>query len=530
MVRPLTYLLLLSIAISGCNKAIRGRLTSAFPFFVTLQNSYSTVVDSPITFVPQLTSLNNRTVSSYTWNFNDGTSIVATSNPTISHAFTHTGTYTISVTVVLSDNATNSTTAAVMVDDPSNDPLNKRLLTQADFATTETTGYLGLFKFPLSTGVWSTAFSFGGLAFRYDNGLKFISLAHVYSGGHAYMVNFPGFAKVPLASAPTATLIKNFGDIYGGHKCVDNDGGTCVISAGAATYGIYFDPASSKLYWNYGHWYNATNPFNPSFGYSLVTGTGVNTSIIGQAAYRFTNRSEKFTRNGTTPIPQWFADRFTGGKNIGVGFGGYFSIISSGSLGAALTAVFEPDVSTNADKSNLAHVPLVGYPSPHHQERDPNYNSSYYRSGGDPPGAWNPINGKGFYTWSDILYQGCTWIDRANSQGLLCLIKVCLGEAFYQSSDRHCVGTGAFEWFVFDPKQLARVATGEIQQHEVQPTAYWIDSNLPSPPSGWTGDGNNNISITYNPVADELYVLTTAENRQGVEWYPVLRGWKLSGN
>jgi len=505
-------------------------------FTVTLQNSYSTVVDSPLTFNPQVGLIGSRTIVNYTWDFDDGTSNLVTTNPSIAHTFTHTGNFSISVTVKLSDNATSTANSTVTVDDPSNDPLNKPLLTQANFATTATHGYQGLFKYPLVAGSWSTAFSHGGLAFRYESdGIKFFSLAHVYSGGLAYMINFPGFVKTSIASAPSATIVKNLGDIYNGHKCFDNDGGSCDIGAGVATYGLYYEPSSSKLYWNYGHWYNATDPQNPSFGYSIVTGTGVNTVATGQAAYRFQGRGEKFTRGGVTPIPTWFANRFTGGRNLAAGFGGYFSIISSGSLGAALTAVFSPDISVNPDKSYLQHTPLLGYPTPHHQERDPNYNSAYYSGGGgwDPPGAWNPLNGKGFYTWSDTLYQGCTWIDRAGSQGIVCIIQVCQGNAYYQASNLHCdSGTGAYEWFVFDPKDLARVANGEIQQHQVQPVSYWTDPNLPLvsyQANGWDGSGFG-VSITYDPLSDQLFVLSTSENHQGVEWYPVMRGWKLSGN
>jgi len=33
------------------------------------------------------------------------------------------------------------------------------------------------------------------------------------------------------------------------------------------------------------------------------------------------------------PHPDWYAARFTGGNTLGVGFGGYYSIIGNGSLG-----------------------------------------------------------------------------------------------------------------------------------------------------------------------------------------------------
>jgi hypothetical protein len=67
----------------------------------------------------------------------------------------------------------------------------------------------------------------------------------------------------------------------------------------------------------------------------------------------------------------------------------------------------------------------------------------------------------------------------------------------------------------------------------VQPASYWVDSDLPLSGldyGGWDGNGANAISITYDPISDQVFILSNSENHQGVEWYPVLRGWKLSGN
>src|SRR5262249_15385436 len=150
---------------------------------------------------------------------------------------------------------------------------------------------------------------------------------------------------------------------------------------------------------------------------TLDDATGVATGV---GAWSLDGRPEKFDRGGTLRIPQWFADRFTDGKSLGVGFGGYFSIVSSASFGPALAAVSDPDITVSPDRSSLENVPLVGYPStaPARAQRDPNYNSAY--DGGD----WNPQNGTGYWTWSDIIYGSATWIDTPSLQGVLFLAKV----------------------------------------------------------------------------------------------------------
>src|SRR5262249_14486322 len=148
------------------------------------------------------------------------------------------------------------------------------------------------------------------------------------------------------------------------------------------------------------------------FGYSTLDDTTGKATGVG--AWSLTNREAKFDQGGTLQIPQWFADRFTGGKTLGVGFGGYYSIISTGSFGPTLAAVSAPDISANANKSSLANVPLLGYDydANARAQRDPNYNSSYDN------GAWNPSNGTGYWTWSDLV-GGATWIDTPTMQGVL---------------------------------------------------------------------------------------------------------------
>ena len=96
------------------------------------------------------------------------------------------------------------------------------------------------------------------------------------------------------------------------------------MDGSTGTDGLYYDQSSGRLYWTYGYYYNATYPYNPSIGYSTLNdATGVATGV---GAWSLTGRQEKFDRGGVPQIPQWFANRYTGGDTLAVGFGGYFAI------------------------------------------------------------------------------------------------------------------------------------------------------------------------------------------------------------
>jgi len=231
----------------------------------------------------------------------------------------------------------------------------------------------------------------------------------------------------------------------------------------------------------------------------------------GAGAWSLTNRPEKYNRGGMVQIPQWFANSYTGGDTLGVGFGGYFSVISSASVGPALAAIAPPNPSANPIGSSLSNIPLLGYPfgAPDRAHRDTGY-TNYYDGGTYPttPGQWNPANGTGYWTWSDSIFDGGAWIDTPSMQGVLVIAKVGQGAVYYQSSDRHAL-RGAFEWLVYDPADLAAVASGAKQQWQIQPKYEWTTpSLLGGDQNGFSGDGSINVGgVVFDPTTNRLYVL-----------------------
>ncbi len=392
---------------------------------------------------------------------------------------------------------------------PSDDPLAKKVIDQNDFE------YIGAFLLPTTDGgQWSTSYGMTGLAHRYVNGkLQFFTGSHVYSGGLIYEIDYPGTTKV--APYPQAKVVKYWGDVYSGKKWTDGEGGGAGgagLGGGVWTYGLYYDESLKRLYRNYGHWYNAENPYNPSMGYSDIDDqTGVATGI---GAWRMKDRPEKYARGGVMPIPQWFVDKYTNGKNLGIGFGGYFSITNSASLGLALAAINHPDIAKNPDKSSLENTPMMGFPisAPDRGHRNTDYKSEY------DGGKWNPENGVGYWTWSDEQYGAARWIETPTKHGVIFISMLGQGRVWYETSDRH-QERRSITWFSIDPKDLADSAQGKKKEYEVQPKYEWMDPNITF--------GNSN-GISYDPTTKRLYVLMAYQQKIGCcESYPYVYVYQI---
>ena len=302
--------------------------------------------------------------------------------------------------------------------------MNKSLLTQTNFQ------YAGRFYFPGSYNTGpndyctqfndgcSTAFTNGGLAFRFVNGsLHFFTTGHAYAGGQVYEFNYPYLDTTGVMnSGNTAQVLHDWGYIYTNaqgmsEKCYNNTTALCPNdSGGQDTYGLLFDPDTNRLYWSAGNWYDTMAPPQPTVGYSVLNdATGVATGMgeyyLSSPTYGI--RGSHLLYGGFTPFPEWFAASYTGGKTLGVGFGGYYSIVGNGGgFGPAVAAIAPPNPQVNPDRSGLDYVPLVGYEinSNKRAHRFPDYVSAFESSGGSPnattpyyiapdapyPTSWNP--------------------------------------------------------------------------------------------------------------------------------------------
>jgi hypothetical protein len=401
------------------------------------------------------------------------------------------------------------------------DLLKKPLITDKDLT------YLGAFSMPpRGGGGASTAHTYGGLTHRYVKGeLRFLSTSHANDGGQVYEVKFPGLSTA--ASPPVAKPVSDWADVYSGKRWVDNDGGFSRLDNAVHTYGLYWSEQRKRLYWNYGHWYNASSPSNPALGFSTLDDAAGKATGVG--AWRFRDRGEKFVRGGCVEIPQWFADRFTKGKTLGVGFGGYFSITASGSMGPALCAVAHPDPVAVPHKGFLEPVPLLGYP---HTPKPPGppdrcHRNTDYKTEFD---GWKPSGGVGYWTWEDQIWGGGTWLDLPEKHAVLFFCVLGHGRVWYEQSVTHAE-RGKYWCLAYHPRDLAAVAQGHKKQWEIQPAASWevaFGKGLGPNLSGWEGEPNQMVcGATFDPRDRRLYVLVRNVWRTEVEYYPRVYCWQV---
>ncbi len=401
----------------------------------------------------------------------------------------------------------------------SGEPLEKPLVTNKDLV------YLGAFSMPpKGSSGWSNAYTHGAFTHRYVRGeLRFLATSHDYSGGLVYEVKYPGLsATLP----PIAEVVTDWKDIYGDKRWVDNDGGYSTAK-GLWTYGLHWSEEHRRLYWNYGHWYNASSPLNPTLGFSTLDEAASKATAVG--VWRFRNRPEKFVRGGCLDVPRWFADRYTGGKTLGVGFGGYFSIFQTGSLGPALCAIDHPDPNAVQHKGYLEQIPLVGYPLANKPPGPPDrcHRNTDYKTEFD---AWIPSGNVGYWTWVDEIWSGGTWIDLPDKHGVLFFSVLGHGRVWYERSDRHAE-RGKYWCLAYHPRDLAAVAQRRKQQWEVQPAATWevaFGTDFGPDLGPWNGSQGRMVGgATFDARTRRLYVLVCNVWKTRVEPYPRVYCWEV---
>jgi hypothetical protein len=371
---------------------------------------------------------------------------------------------------------------------------SKQVLTQADFT------YIGAFAMPATVPSGGDP-SFGkGLTHRYVNG-ELHMFSSTWDPVDIYEVKVPNLSL--NAPFPTASVVRNWGATWS-QKAITDSGNPVRL------WGLYWDEADKRLYVSHGSDYNSVAPDDPSILYlSLSDTTGASTPV---GPWNFSNREVEKTMGCVVPLPQWFANAYTGGKRLSAGCGGCFSgALSFLSYGPALTAFSPPN---QAEQTSLANTILVGYPQPN--SGNPAYNSADVRvhrdpdySGGNWGGVWNPQNGVGYWTSGDLMWQSAVWIDLPDKHAVIYFPYLGNGNIWYQVPGMFLeTERASHAWFVYDPADLAAVAQGQKQQNEIQPVEWlWQYPGISYPLPGWGPEPGNVITgATYDSTTRRLYV------------------------
>jgi hypothetical protein len=379
------------------------------------------------------------------------------------------------------------------------DALARRVLKETDFE------YLGAFALPKSACKHSTAFGATGLAVRRVHGkLRLITGSHRYSKDALYEVTVPGWGKVP-GKWPQAPIVSEWGTKPYVEAKLNTKHGPIWA------HGLYWDEDLKRLYYSFASWYNTAGN-TPCLAYATLGDTPK-----PYGPWKSSRASTQKVRGGSLRIPKWFADKYTRGRSLGIGFGGYYSIWGPGSKGPHLSAVRHP--TKEKPGSGLDTMVLVDYPATGPKEvlkfarRNPDYQEQL---------KWSPgPKGKvGYWTGMDEIFGACVWIDLPDKHGLLYVASLGHGRVWYEGGDRFAEKVKGW-WFVYDPRSLAEVALGRKNPWQHSP-ASWQVNYEPQPGGKWTTPG-----CTFDPESRTLFLLVPGCYQSGVEWYPLVHGWKV---
>jgi len=308
--------------------------------------------------------------------------------------------------------------------------------------------YAGSFKLPRKGMKGDPPFSSSGLTMRkMKDGTKRV---------------FVRYFKGPLFEAEVPALVKVKGTDHKGLKvaALKKIWGSPKVGGVGQNAGYWWDEENQTLWWSTFHPYWTGGSKRPSLGGSKLGKDGKITHI---GPWRVTRAPFKGYWGGVTVLSEEFAKKYTGGRKIALGFGGYYSICAPTSWGPTLGAIATPD-----PKKNIVDVlPLVDYPFAKgvRAPRDGNYLVANCDWGGDPPKS----RYEGTWTMRDTVPAG-VFIDLPKVHGFIAFVSLGTGRMGYDYGTITCAGRTNW-WYSYDPAELGKAAKGERSSAGIPPFA-----------------------------------------------------------
>ncbi len=338
---------------------------------------------------------------------------------------------------------------------PARDPAGKKVLGPDDFQ------YVGSFRLPERVGESGAGYSEIGIALRKTpGGTRHLLVNYTHPRQTLFEIEIPPLAqfdgldpKPPTmgTSCPVAEVKKVWGSLV---VDIPKIGDLRQISPNG---GLWWDDGSKILYWTCYHGYWTGGGF-PVLSATRLGDDGKTTSVGRWRLPQTVNKWKSYW-GGVMKLPADFARKYTGGRTMALGFGGYYSICAGCSRGPALAAIAQPD--PRRDELDVAE--LLCYPDPAAAPRDGDY---FYGLGNiwyDVPKGPN----QGAWTMDDWCRSG-VFIDLPEKHGYLAFVKLANGRIGY---DYGAIGaTGASQWWYFyDPEDLGGVAQGRKKPEKIVP-------------------------------------------------------------
>ncbi len=255
---------------------------------------------------------------------------------------------------------------------------------------------------------------------------------------------------------------------------------------------------------------------NPSgwFGRTLNS-DGTIGNLVGPLAFSGVTPRKSFGK--LLAVPAAFQQAYGVGP-YALGGGGYVSTmcVDSASLGPTLFAVPDPtaywaagSVPSAAIKTLMDHAPATCVPAWYPQAQAPTTVDRGWRepSVQETYDTWtSPApDGLGRWTWGDSAWGTATWIDTPTRYGVVYLLSLMTGAAYYQTSTLHQGGHAA-ELQVFDPERFAEVVAGTRPPAMVSPASRAVLS-LPNfrTEANWQSASGQIAGADYDPQTNRLY-------------------------
>jgi len=345
---------------------------------------------------------------------------------------------------------------------------------------------------PERVGKGGAGFSESGLALRkLPDGTKRLFLNYTHPEQTLFEVDIPELAKFEKGNAAplkTAAVRKEWGRL--------------AQKEAVANGGLWWDEGPKTLYWTFYHGY-WTGGDLPVLNATKLDDSG-KTTPVGS----WTVPQQKWHWGGVLRLPKSFADKYTGGKTMALGFGGYYSIVAPCSRGPALSAIADP-APAKGRVDQL--VNLLGYPQPTAAPRPGDYFNVNCGFWADQPrsrklGTWAFTD----YCHSDIL------IDLPDGQAYIAFAKLGTGRLGYDYGAITNAGEAQY-WYFYDTRQLGEVAKGSMKSGTVMPYLMHPDPGMGGMASG----------ACFDEAERKLYLIRMYGHTVGREIHPLVHVYQV---
>jgi hypothetical protein len=368
---------------------------------------------------------------------------------------------------------------------PPADKSGKRPLTFDDFA------YLGSFKLPERAGKGGAGFSESGLALRKSSdGSRRLLLNYTHPEQVLFEVEVPALAKFEKGNAAPlkAAAVKRQWAGLGNKDATPNGG-------------FWWDDDKKVLYWTYYH------PYWAGGDLPVLNATKLDDDKATRVG-SWTVPQQKWHWGGVTRLPKSFADAYTGGKRLALGFGGYYSVAAPCSRGPALSAIADPDPAKGKVEGQ---VNLLGYPERTPAPRPGDYFDANAGFWSDPPHGREV----GTWTYGDHCRAGVL-IDLPDRQGFIAFAKLGTGRLGYDYGAITNAGEAQY-WYFYDARHLGEVAKGARKGDAVVPY-------LTKPDAGMGGIATG---ACFDEEERKLYVIRMQSYPVGREHHPLVHVYRV---